>query len=92
MKDRDEAEHWIYLRHNGQNDRAGTVTWGSDEKARFLAATGRKVELHTRLLNFLEDTGRLTRAERQNVPPTSLKRLVESPAVREKLGIELKKG
>jgi hypothetical protein len=91
MKDRDEAEHWLFLRHNGQNEGAGIVTWGSDEKARFLAGTGGQVELHTRLLNFLEDAGHLTRAERQQVPVTNLKRLIESPAVRARLGIEAQK-
>jgi hypothetical protein len=91
VKNRDEAEHWLFLRHNGQNEGAGIVTWGSDEKARFLAGTGGQVELHTRLLNFLEDAGNLMRAERQQVPVTNLKRLIESPAVRARLGIEVQK-
>jgi hypothetical protein len=92
MKDREEAEPWIYLRHNGPTGGAGTVEWGSDEKARFRARTGGDLKLHTRLLNFLEDGGHLTRAERQRVPTTTLERLVKSKAVREKIGVDVQKG
>jgi len=92
MKDRDEAEPWIYIRHNGPTGGAGVVNWGSDEKARFRARAGGVLNLHTRLLNFLEDGGHLTRAERQRVPTTTLERLVKSPAVRERIGIDVKGG
>lgn len=29
VKDRDEARHWIVLRHTGENEGAGIVRWGS---------------------------------------------------------------
>jgi hypothetical protein len=92
MKDRAEAEPWIYIRHNGPTGGAGVVDWGSDEKARFRARAGGVLNLHTRLLNFLEDGGHLTRAERQRVPTTTLERLVKSRAVRERIGIDVKNG
>jgi hypothetical protein len=41
VKDRDEAHHWIELRHTGGNQRAGLLSWGADEVARFRARGGR---------------------------------------------------
>ncbi len=35
VKDRDEAYHWIELKHTGENAGAGLVPWGADESARF---------------------------------------------------------
>ncbi|HEX3683810.1 MAG TPA: hypothetical protein VHU83_14850 [Bryobacteraceae bacterium] len=92
MKDVDEAEPWIYIRHNGPTGGAGVVDWGSDEKARFRARTGGPMHIHTKLLDFLEDGGHLTRAERARVPTTTLERIIKSPAVRERIGIQVKDG
>src|SRR5258708_37220532 len=39
VRERDEARHWIELRHSGELEGAGSVAWGSDEKARFRART-----------------------------------------------------
>lgn len=91
VKDRDEARHWIELRHTGENEGKGIVPWGSDEVARFRARTG-GLELHTQVLNLLEERGDLTPEKRKMVPVTSLKRLVETPAVRSKLAIEVLEG
>jgi hypothetical protein len=91
VKDRDEARHWIHLRHTGQNEGRGIVDWGSDEAARFKARTGER-ELHSQILDFLEGRGYLAAEDRRKIPVTSLKRLVETPEVRAKLGIEVKKG
>ena len=33
--DEKEAEHWIKLKHTGQNDGVGTVGWDAQQKARF---------------------------------------------------------
>jgi hypothetical protein len=79
------------LRHTGQNEGRGIVPWGSDEVARFNARTG-ELELHTQILNFLERRGYLSAEDRSKVPVTSLKRLVETPDVRKRLGIEVQRG
>lgn len=91
VKDREEARHWIELRHTGENDGAGIVPWGSDDKERFRARSG-KIEVHTQALNFLEGRGALTPEARRNVPVTSFKRLIETPEVRAKLGFEVRGG
>ncbi len=91
VKNRDEAQHWIELRHTGENDGAGIVRWGSDEGARFRARSG-GLEVHSQALNFLEDRGYLSPEERRKVPATSFKRLIETPKVRSKLGFEVQGG
>jgi hypothetical protein len=91
VKDRAEAQYWIQLRHTGENEGAGIVTWGADESARFRARTGAS-EIHQQALNFLEKRGDLTVAARRMVPTTSLKRLLGTPEVRSRLGLELQRG
>ena len=92
VADREEARHWMELRHTGgQNNGASVVPWGSDDAARFRARSG-NFEFHTQALNLLEDAGQLTPAERRKVKATSLKRLLGTPEVRAKLGIESRDG
>lgn len=91
VKDHDEARHWIQLRHTGENEGAGTVRWGSDDATRFRARSG-QLELHSQALNFLEDQGDLTSDERRKIPATSFRRLLGTPEVREKVGIEVRDG
>ncbi|MBN1160655.1 MAG: hypothetical protein JXA17_01735 [Dehalococcoidales bacterium] len=91
VKDRDEARHWIELRHTGEREGAGSVLWGSDENARFLARSD-GLEIHTQALNFLEQRGDITHEFRRKIPTTNYKRLLEAPDVRAKIGIELQQG
>ena len=91
VKDRDEARHWIELRHTGLNDGAGTLPWGSDESARFRARS-RRPEIHSQALDFLSERGDLSAEDRARVPATSLKRLLGTPQVRARLGLELTEG
>lgn len=88
---RAEGEHWIELRHTGERGGAGIVPWGPDEKARF---TKRKkgLALHQQALDFLERRGDLSAEERQTLPSSTLQRLIETPEVRSKLGVEVQNG
>ena len=88
VKDRDEAKHWIELRHTGQNRGAGVVPWGSEESARFSARSG-ETEPHIQALDFLESHG-LGPQTRASVPVTSFRRLLGTPEVRAKLGIDVR--
>jgi len=91
VSNRPEAEHWIELRHTGEKGGAGIVPWGSDESARFRARTG-QIELHQQALNFLQRRGDLSPEARKAVPVTSFKRLIGTPEVRSKLGVEAQEG
>ncbi len=93
---RDEVQPWIVLRHDGELGGAGIVRWGSDDKARFRARMSqrkqRSTEIQTQVLDFLQGHGHLTAKERGEVPATSLKRLLQTPRLREKVGIEFRAG
>jgi hypothetical protein len=91
VKDRDEARHWIELRHTGENEGAGIVRWGGDEAARFRART-KGFEIHTLALNFLEDRNDLTPEQRKRVPASSFRRLMTMPEMQDKLKVESQAG
>ncbi len=91
VSDRDSARHWIELRHTGLNQGAGVMPWGSDEAELFRNRSGVR-EPHAQALDFLQRRGDLTPETRRKVPATTLKRLIETPDVRARLGLELQKG
>ena len=89
--DRSESEHWISLRHTGENQGVGIVPWGADDTARFRARRGTK-GLDTQALDFLERRGAITAQERASVPVTSFRRLLGTPEFRGKVGLGLSGG
>ena len=91
VKKRTEAHHWIELRHTGENKGAGIVSWGSEEAGRFRSRDGH-IPPHMQALDMLEQREDLTPEYRRKIPTTSFKRLLDTPEVREKLGIEIDGG
>jgi len=89
VKDRQEARHWQELKHIPGIEGAGLIKWESDDISRFRARSG-TAEFHTQALNFLETLGFLTPEKRRKVPASTFKRLLGTPEVRLKLGIELR--
>lgn len=88
---RDEARHWIELRHGGEQESAGIVRWGAAETARFRQRFGNK-EIHLQILDYLEKKGTLSPDNRQNVPVTSMKRVVEDRHTRDQLDYDIENG
>lgn len=88
---REEAYHWIELKHTGQNEGAGIVPWGAAEAERFRRRSGQKTP-HIQILDFLEVRNYISKETKQDVPVSSLRRLISTPYVREKLGIEIQDG
>jgi hypothetical protein len=87
-----ESQHWMQLRHTGgQNEGAAIVPWGADDAARYRARSG-NIAFTTQALDFLEARGDLTPDKRKRVKSSSLKRIIGTPEVRLKLGIELEDG
>lgn len=85
-----DADHWVEVRHTGENLGVGLVSWGAAEKDRF---TGRRAQRSPagQVLDFVQKHGTLS-AEALNSSKgiiTSLKRLLSTPQVREKLGIDI---
>jgi hypothetical protein len=84
----DAAFDWVMRRHTGAQEGAGLVEWASDEKDRFAARHGdsRRRSLGGQALDFLEAVeGPRTSTTKVS---TSLTRLLTTPEVRERLGLD----
>jgi len=91
---RDEANHWIALRHYGENEGRGIVPWGAKEKARFSELQGKPFPAY-QVLEFVKKNANLNKEgleylKKPNI--TSIKRLIGDPDVREALGIDVTDG
>ena len=87
---REEAERWIELRHTPDADGAGVLMWGAQEKARFKDRQG-VPELAVQVVDLVRDYGNLPHATKQTLGGryiTTLRRLLNDPAVRKSLGID----
>jgi hypothetical protein len=87
---REEGRRWIELNHTGENEGRGVVSWDGFATARF---RGSAPSLN--VLALVERHGNLTAKEQellQGFPVTNLDRLLGTPEVREKLGLELDSG
>ncbi len=89
----EELNHWIDLRHTGQNEGVGLVEWGADEKDRYAARHGQRSPAG-QILDFVERTGLLSEAAKHSDTKviTNITRLISNPAVKEKLGISVSDG
>lgn len=85
FKDKTEARHWIELKHLGPCGGAGTVEWAPDEKGRY---NERGDDIAVQSLNFLEEHGHLAAERRAQVPVTTLRRLLNTPEIRSRIGID----
>ena len=90
MESREEADHWIDLRHTGENEGAGIVPWGGEETARF-----RGSDPALQVLAYVRNHRSLdarTRDLLERFPITNLGRILGDPDCREALGISIEKG
>ena len=70
---------------------AGLVRWNTDDADRFRAREARPGST-SNVLTFLEQRGDLNADERRKVPTTTLRRLLHTAEVRQRLGIEFRQG
>jgi hypothetical protein len=88
---RDEARYWLRLRHTGENEGEGVVPWKTIAQSRFLGG-----EPALEALQFVRQYGGLSDAELDKIDRrfnlTTLRRLMESRPVRDKIGIDVKDG
>jgi hypothetical protein len=94
FKSEEEVRHWIELRHTGQNGGRGLVDWEADEKDRFNARHSGGRNPAGQVIDFVDRHGALSaqaQTSKQKIF-TTLARLLSSPDVRRKLGIDLSNG
>lgn len=90
--DRDVADPWIELTHRGERQGAGLVPWSGQVAARYDTRKGAKsAELY--VLDYVKEKVKLSDETRQKIddgtfPITNLERLLNTPQVRKKLGID----
>ncbi len=95
FNDEDEANRWIKLKHTGENEGIGTVTWDAQQKARFEERFEGKATYAIQVLDFLEkseETSEELKMKLPSIPSSSLQRLLSDPDVRSVIGIEIKDG
>ena len=92
--DEDEADHWIYLRHTGENDGVGTVKWDSLQKKRFVAHQTGDVPYDLVAYNLAEANADedLRRLMGQKFSITNLERLLDDPVFRKDMGFTVEVG
>jgi len=96
FQDRDQADPWIQLIHDGESGGAGLVKWSAQQRSRYQSRKGKK-EFHLQVLDFATEHGDLSEKTRKSIelgkyPSSTLKRALGTPYLREKLGLEKKEG
>jgi hypothetical protein len=84
------ARHWIEAIHTGENQGRGVVDWDGIQTARY---RGQSASL--KVLGLVQAKGKLTDDELamlERFPITNLDRLLDTPEVRERLGVQLEEG
>ena len=88
VESRDEALHWLRLRHGVGLDGAGAERWGTPEQERFDVRNG-KVSPEMKVINFLTERGAITLEQAESISITNFRRLLSDPAVRDVAGVEI---
>lgn len=89
-KDEEQTRHWIEAIHTGENDGRGVVSWDGIATARY-----RGENSSLKVLEFIKAAGNLSDEEEaalERFPITNLDRLLATPEVRSRLGLELEAG
>ncbi|HUN08418.1 MAG TPA: ParB/Srx family N-terminal domain-containing protein [Aggregatilineales bacterium] len=87
---RDESNHWINLKHTGENNGIGVVNWDGAATARFRGNSPAQQAVRN-----VEDSPYISQDIRNKLPQipiTNLARILSTPEVRARLGVEIKEG
>lgn len=90
-----EADKWIKLKHAGQLDGVGTVTWTAQQVDRFEEKVEGKSSIALQTIKLLEksaDVPTEIKSNLKNLPISNLERLISDPNVRSFLGLEINNG
>ncbi|MCP1518737.1 hypothetical protein J2Y74_003047 [Pseudomonas migulae] len=94
FKDFSEGAYWIQLRHGGEHGGVGISSWGTKEYDSFLARMGSRSTNRSavNLLSYALSKELITLAQYDQIPTTTLYRMLSTPAVRKLLGCHVSKG
>ncbi|HCA09276.1 hypothetical protein [Chryseobacterium sp.] len=91
----EEADRWIKLKHAGQQDGIGTVTWNAQQIDRFEEKVEGKASTSLQIIRLLENSSNVEKNLKENLnklPVSNLERLISDPKARETLGISITNG
>jgi hypothetical protein len=85
---REEASHWIYIRHTGENEGIGVVTWDGIQTHRFRGASPafQAIEL-VKSSDYLDEA---TKKKLPKISITNIERVLGTPEARKHLGVDVK--
>lgn len=94
FKDFSDASYWIQLRHGGEHGGVGISSWGTKEYDSFLARLGARSTNRSavNLLSYALSKRLITLAQYEQIPTTTLYRMLSTPSVRKQLGCHVSKG
>ena len=90
-----EADKWIKLKHIGESDGIGTVTWDKHQKERFEETIEGKSSIALQTIRLLQKSPDVPAEVKNNLKSlkiTNLDRLLSDPDVRAFLGVEINNG
>jgi hypothetical protein len=88
--DRDDARHWIELRHEGEQDGVGTRSWDTNQKARFNRQGSNKSNpniLSSLLIEYALHRSLINQEEHDKISLTTLTRYLSNPLFRHIVGL-----
>ncbi|MFA6013237.1 MAG: hypothetical protein WC799_24825 [Desulfobacteraceae bacterium] len=92
--DDDSYEHWVNLKHTGQNNGVGRVEWNAPEKARHMARLGAQ-SFQNQLYQFIELHGEVYKHVlilKKHIKISNIQRLFQDPDVRIAFGLHSNDG
>lgn len=96
LPDRDAADHWLWLRHRGEQGGRGIVAWDGLEATRFEQRRGRgRAGAALQAVDLVRDRGGLdqdTIDRLGDVPITTVQRVFNDPVIRKAIGVDLVRG
>jgi hypothetical protein len=92
--DEKEAYRWIRLKHTGENEGIGTVSWDAQQKSRFDEKIEGRLSYAVQIIDFMhrQQVESSLKDNLKNVPSSSLQRLVTDPDFRKVVGIDVLDG
>jgi hypothetical protein len=92
LESEEEINEWVRLKHTGQNEGAGTVSWDGQQTSRFRAIAEGKPDMR---LIFLDDLRRMEGVPQDikdrlgDIKKTNFDRLMGDPDIRKFLGLKI---
>lgn len=93
FENEEDANHWIKLKHTGENSGIGTQQWDPKSKARFDAKISGKKNYSLQIIDFVKTEESVSddlKSKIQHITTSNLDRLISDPGFRKNIGFDIK--